>query len=276
MFFDFNPYKLREIAKAFYTITGIRFIVFDSDYNEVMSYPEKHCPFCELMKSSPETEKHCRESDERSFEQCKKTDGLITYRCHAGLIEAAAPIKEGNKLLGYLMFGQITDKKNKDELKEHISSLCDAYHLDKADVLKKVQGIKAKNSDQIASAAKILETCVSYIILKEMITPRNSKLITLAEKYIEDNIADVSIEKLCAKLSLSRTKLYGLFTAEKQTGVSAYINERRLLMGKHLLKNTDMPVSEIALKVGYQDYNYFSRVYKKTFGRSPLYYRKGK
>ena len=41
---------------------------------------------------------------------------LIFYHCHAGLVECVAPIKSGRRVIGYVMFGQITDQKDKSKL----------------------------------------------------------------------------------------------------------------------------------------------------------------
>ena len=57
-------------------------------------------------------------------------------------------------------------------------------------------------------------------------------------------------------------------------GIAEYIRRRRLHKAKKLLKMTDLPISQIALAVGFADYNYFSRIYKKAYGKSPRYYRK--
>jgi len=43
---------------------------------------------------------------------------------------------------------------------------------------------------------------------------------------------------------------------------------------EELLKTTGYPVSEIAYMVGYQDYNYFIKVFKKVTGTTPAKYRK--
>ena len=41
-----------------------------------------------------------------------------------------------------------------------------------------------------------------------------------------------------------------------------------------LLRDTDMPISLVAASVGYQDYFYFAKVFKKVTGRTPSSYRK--
>lgn len=59
------------------------------------------------------------------------------------------------------------------------------------------------------------------------------------------------------------------------TGVSAktLISERVILEAKRLLCYSDMPVSEIATQIGYDDPLYFSRAFKQSVGTSPRAFR---
>ena len=49
-----------------------------------------------------------------------------------------------------------------------------------------------------------------------------------------------------------------------------YINEIRLRKAMHMLKKNNLPVSEVALAVGFQDYNHFGRMFRKQYGRTPM------
>ena len=53
----------------------------------------------------------------------------------------------------------------------------------------------------------------------------------------------------------------------------AYLTEVRLQKAVELLNETDDKTYVIAQKVGYQEQNYFSYVFKKRFGISPTKYR---
>ncbi|WP_163406898.1 helix-turn-helix domain-containing protein [Flavobacterium ajazii] len=53
-----------------------------------------------------------------------------------------------------------------------------------------------------------------------------------------------------------------------------WIDETILLEAKYLLYQTNLSVSEIALQVGYYDQSYFSRIFKKQEGITPVQYRK--
>jgi two-component system response regulator YesN len=53
-----------------------------------------------------------------------------------------------------------------------------------------------------------------------------------------------------------------------------YITEYRVKKGQMLLENTNESILSIALKIGFADSNYFSRVFKSIFGMSPQKYKK--
>ncbi len=271
----FDDSQIEALMKSFFTLSGIRFVLFDTDFHEIMAYPKEPCDFCRLMKGCPKTRRKCNYADRRSFAECEKRNALIIYKCHAGLVEAVIPLHENEKIIGYLMFGQITDNPDKDNLYRNIENWNQKYGLD-ADALKNgIATIPYKSSQQILAAAKIMEACTSYIIYKELIIPKNDKIFVAAKNYIENNLhQDISIDKLCKELNIGRTKLYEIFRNELKMGISKYVLHRRMHRAKKLLKTTALPISEIAHSIGFADYNYFSRIYKKTYGKSPKYYRK--
>ncbi len=101
------------------------------------------------------------------------------------------------------------------------------------------------------------------------------KIMQAAASYIKEN---------CAKpLTLSDiSKVFG-FTPEyfssvfKQTiGLNFvdYLNNMRVALSLTYLTNSDMLISEISEKCGFNDSNYFTIVFKKVTGQSPTGYRK--
>ncbi len=271
----FDDSQLETLMKSFYMLSGIRFVLFDTDFREIISYPKENCDFCNLMKSCPKTRRKCNYADRRSFRECEKQNSLIIYKCHTGLVEAVIPLHENEKIIGYLMFGQITDNSDKSNLYDKTQIWAEKYNLDVNSLKQGIANIPYRSDEQIHAAAKIMEACTSYIIYKELITPENDKIFDAAKAYIENNLhEDISIEQLCKELQIGRTKLYEIFRNELKMGISKYILRRRMHKAKKLLKTTELSIPEIAHNVGFIDYNYFSRVYKKTYGKSPKHYRK--
>lgn len=262
--------ELRELMKDFYTLTGIRIVLFDEGYNEIFAHPEECIPFCSHMRQNPDFYKLCRESDNSSFEACKKTHSFTMYKCHAGLIECTAPIIENGTIIGYIMFGQVSDNADKEEFLKTMTSL-----YPESDVQGKISKIKFKKTKQLLAASKILETCTSYILAKEMIKPSRMHLFNRIDEFISKNLSsELNAEVLCRKFNISRTSLYEVMKPYTQGGVAGYIKEKRLSKAKELLKSTDMTVTEISDATGFSDYNYFLRSFKKQFGVSAKKYRK--
>ena len=54
-----------------------------------------------------------------------------------------------------------------------------------------------------------------------------------------------------------------------------FIIRRKIEKAQLLLIAGELPVKEIAYLVGFEDFSYFSRVFKKTTGLTPNEYRKG-
>ncbi len=275
MAINLNVHQIEELMEAFYMMSGIRFVLFDNKFNEIISFPKENCDFCKIMKSCPKTRRKCNYADRRSFKKCEQANSLVIYKCHAGLVEAVMPLHENEKIVGYLMFGQITDDPDKTRLYENACHLSVNYALSLETLISGINKITFKTKEEISSAAKIMEACTSYIIYKELITPENNRIIEAAQKYIEEHLAEsIDISVLCAELCVGRTKLYELFSAEVKMGIAEYIRRRRVHRAKKLLKTTELSVAQVAEKVGFADYNYFSRIFKKIYGKSPKSYRK--
>lgn len=270
----YNVDELKELMKSLYTFSGIRFIVYDDKRNKLVSYPDNDCDFCTLMQASDKGYGLCVECDKNSFLISEQSQKLHIYKCHAGLVEATVALRENGRIIGYLMFGQLSDEGDDEKKITNLTDYCNRIELECPNLQSYAANVPYKDHETIIAAAKLMEACASFILLRELITPENNKIVEAVKEYTENNISrDFSIFELCAELEISRTKLYEAFKNEQRKGVSAFIKEIRLKHARMLLKTTDMPISIISQQVGFSDYNYFSRVYKRHYGKSPKSYR---
>ena len=101
-----------------------------------------------------------------------------------------------------------------------------------------------------------------------------SRLNTILDYVAENYNHPLSTRDLAAILYLSEGYFCRFFKAATGKGAVEYINEYRIKRAVALLENTDLPFSEIAAAVGFEDANYFSRAFRRVKGESPSEYRK--
>ncbi len=87
---------------------------------------------------------------------------------------------------------------------------------------------------------------------------------------------NLTIEDACRETSLSPGNFCTIFKNAVGMGFHAYLNARRIENACCLLKQTDLPVEEIASLSGFSDIKTFYRVFRKETGTSPLNFRKNK
>lgn len=77
---------------------------------------------------------------------------------------------------------------------------------------------------------------------------------------------------------LNITPLYLNEAIKKITGFAAsyWIHQEIILEAKRLLQYTDLNITAVAYELGYDDYAYFSRFFKKNTGTTPLHFRNRK
>lgn len=93
--------------------------------------------------------------------------------------------------------------------------------------------------------------------------------------YIESSYAeDITIDQLTEITCLSSDHFSHLFKKLTGKGVNEYINSLRIDKAEMLLKNTGLNITEIAMTTGFNDANYFSRIFRKYKKVSPSAVRK--
>ncbi|UQZ35424.1 AraC family transcriptional regulator [Paenibacillus sp. PK3_47] len=98
-----------------------------------------------------------------------------------------------------------------------------------------------------------------------------------AISYIEDHYREqITLEEIAAKSDISVRHLNRIFRAYYQTTPMTYIQRLRLEQACTLLKETRHSITEISYMCGFNDSNYLTRQFKKTYGLSPKAFRNQK
>ena len=118
------------------------------------------------------------------------------------------------------------------------------------------------------------ETLSDHSIAKRR---RNLERLTPALQYIEQNYTEpITVEQLSRVLCLSNDRSSHLFREGVGQSPLQYINEIRLRKAMSLLTTGEHSVTEVALAVGFSDYNHFGRLFRRRYGCTPSQARKGK
>ncbi len=94
--------------------------------------------------------------------------------------------------------------------------------------------------------------------------------------YVEEHYRDGELSELAERMHYD---LYWLSKEiRKRTGktYTELVQDKRLRQAAYLLKNTVMPVTDIAIEVGYSNISYFHRIFQKRYHMTPKKYRDGK
>lgn len=106
---------------------------------------------------------------------------------------------------------------------------------------------------------------------------KHSNLMHLAKavSYMEDHyLEQIAMEELAAKSQISVRHLNRIFKTHYQITPLEYIHKLRLEHACSLLKRSNLPITVLSHESGFNDSNYFTRQFVKSFGMSPTSYRR--
>ncbi|WP_440321316.1 response regulator transcription factor [Laedolimicola sp.] len=126
------------------------------------------------------------------------------------------------------------------------------------EVLRRLGGQVEKNGQSRAEKPENLPPSILQQIVEE-----------IQSSYTEN----ITLTGLAGKYSLSTGYLSSLLKEELGLPFSDYLTSKRIQKAKELLADETLSVEAVAEHVGYRDYFYFTKVFKKNAGMSPSKYR---
>ena len=209
-----------------------------------------------------------------------KERALLRSIAHGDKAESASLL---NELLGSLYFATGADLETMKERTRELVVLLSRAALDGGADPESVFGLNLRSHDDIGSFRTLdqlshwlglmLQKYVSYVFDVQAVKHRD--VILRAMSFIRRSYAGrVGLEDVADEVSLSPTYFSRLFKEEAGQSFKSYLNSLRIGEAKNLLRETDLPLLEIASQVGFEDQSYFSRVFRNVVGISPGRYRR--
>lgn len=271
MIVNYDIPKINQCLQDFYNATGINMNLLKDDFSFVgnRNYWEKK-RFCKAIQSTNEGYRACCLSDAVLLEKSRNSKKAEMHICHAGLMDCCIPILYGDEIIGYIFFGEIRTDTDFSKLKGYISSL----GLDEEEMEGFYTEISSFKEDVIKSILNIAEILVKHILFENMLKPNFDDSIQPALNYINENLAsDLTIQTISHNTNISKSALYRRFQSCFNCTVGEYINTKRIEKAAGLLKSADFSIEEVSALTGFSSGSYFSKMFKKKMGVSPLKFK---
>ena len=270
----FEKERLSRLLADFYTAVGVAAVLYDADGAEVVKTP-MYAASCAALRELPAFRATCDRSDATHLAKVRASGDTLRYLCHAGMCEVIKPIYYEDVPIAFLQIGQFRLAGSEGEGEACLIAAARAcgYPLDSA--LATWRRMPTVSHDRLAAIEGMMDVLISSLWADGLIRARRSMRSVRILREIEERLAEmIRIPDLAAAHGLSRHALYRLFSEELGTTPTAYITARRLARAAAMLTEGDDPIAAVAAAVGFDDYSYFIRVFRREYGMTPLAYRR--
>ncbi len=124
------------------------------------------------------------------------------------------------------------------------------------------------------------QNILNYILLElydlHKMRSTNEHVIKII-KYVDEHITEkMSLRDIADRFHLSKEHTAYIFKREMGIPLVSYINEQKSLLAKSIILSGEMVLSDISDYLGFENYDYFSKTFKKYMGVTPLKLKKNK
>lgn len=169
---------------------------------------------------------------------------------------------KNNTKQSYLLFNSFDN----DHVQEIVKRILTIYFLEK-------KAVDSMISLYIPILITELITNVTYVTGKESGFNTDSLIVDLLD-VIEKNHSTISLDSISRKLGYNKNYLSNRIKELTNQTFTELLNGEKIKHAAFFLKNTTLNIEDIMLEVGYQNKTYFYKLFKETYGCTPMQYRK--
>lgn len=228
-----------------------------------------HGAYCAFAKSQGHFS-HCSANKERSLRRAREGKPFSGC-CPFGVWDLAHPVRFEERLLGVFYVGSL--KRRDQEL---------APVNDKPFTGRPLPAYSAGRRQLCARYARYLADHLTLFVWKEkrdgrLLAQRRTAAfyVEATERFVQTHYTeDISLQDLAERLNVHANYLGALLREQTGRSFREHLTAYRLEQACVRLRCLDQPITEIAYTVGFNDGNYFSTVFRHTFGISPRAWRR--
>lgn len=104
--------------------------------------------------------------------------------------------------------------------------------------------------------------------------PSGNEHITRILRYVDSHLTQrLTLEEISREVGLTKEYTSHIFKKEMGKTLTDYINQRKMLLAKELIYSERMSLADLAAYLGYENYSYFSRLFKRYFQITPMKFK---
>ena len=268
------PPKVTQISRLLYYLFSS--LITDSRQHFIINQEKFHQQA--KINESIQMYKTCGEDRREDYPYDMEKE-LITKIKIGNISEAKAVL---NDLLGYVFFSQGNSLETIKYRAIELCSLLSRAAIEGGAATDNILKINNQFLKAIPSVSTLDDLCYKLQESLDAFTEsmfnyvptRHSELMKKAILYLSRNYMNpVTLEETAGHVGLNPAYFSTLFKQSCGSSFKEYLNMIRIEESKRLLSNTDYPILDIAISVGFEDQSYFSKVFKKYTGFTPKQYR---
>lgn len=242
-------------------------------FSSLMRFNTHDNSYCTLVKTKKCAHERCLAGQKRVLEKMRDVCEPFSGVCHAGVRERVYPLRNESEIIGFISVSGYYSETGS----ERIDRLSSELGFDKPTLVKSYNTLKPYDADRERLDALIypLAGMLELAYIKEEKSKETESLMKRIERYVKQNYnTDLTVNDICKEFGCSRSYFSHTWSSLVGKSFREYLLDLRLDNAKRLLDLSSLNVTEIAFSVGFSDSNYFSSIFKKRHGVSPLAYRK--
>lgn len=264
--------KLNELLTSMTEVVGANIAFYDDTYEETHVENKNNSSFCsnflEIEKSN------CNCSIASALKTSHNTKKPFFYKCHFGFVEIMLYYEFDKNTHFYVRIGPFREQETTKEMTEKISCVCKKTGKDFNLAMEYFYKTPIFTEKKYYSIINIIDTLMEYAKLTKLINVKDSFLVDELDPYLEKNLGvNVSINDIAKNFFMSTKQLESEVKYSSGLSPKKYILKFKMKAAKDKLINTNKSLQIIASEVGFDDYNYFIKVFKSFNNETPLKFR---
>lgn len=188
-----------------------------------------------------------------------------------------------NRLLGHLYFGTAGDFEQIREKAVELVILFSRAAIEGGADIRQIFGQnrnilaevgRAEEMDQLSGLlVSVFNRFVGYVF--DFGGAEHADILHKAVNYVREHHAQhITLDDVAAHVYLSKSYLSKLFKSEMGASFTEFVSRVRVERSKELLADPSLSLADIAIRTGFSDQSYYTKVFRSVTGLSPGQYRK--